>query len=305
MILSEIPNAVLLPVTMASCLGNALLVNYFSKSISASSRSRFFYSFASSVVSALFLLFYSAFELKFSFYTLYVGVFFGIATAMMAIFMMAAVSIGPLSYTIVIVSSSAVITSLSGLFFGEKITPLKWIGIVLMGICLVLAGLKPKGEEEKGFSLKWLFFSLMAAFSTVAVGFMQKIHQKSSHSDELPLLLFITFVFSAASSVILYLLARKKEDSVLAKCKSSDSRRRIIVITAVCFVTSGIALALNNIINLYLVGVMDSAVFFPIAEGGHLILCTLSGLILFRERLSRNQYIGLICGISATFCLCF
>ncbi len=304
MILTKIPNAILLVVTMASCLGNALLINFFSKKISSTSRGRQLYNLVASLVCALFLLIYSAFKLKFSLYTLGVGALFGIVTALSAIFSMSAMSIGPLSYTVVITSCSTVITALSGLFFGEKISLLKWIGIFLMGICLVFAGLKTKGDDEKGFSFKWLILSLLAAFSSVGIGFLQKVHQKSSHSDELPLFLMIAFVFSAVFSATFYAASLKKDPPLIANCGTASAKTKKLILISVCFAVAGIAIALNNIINLYLVGVMDSAVFFPLVNGGHLILCTLSGLILFKERLRKIQYVGLVCGIAATFCLC-
>ena len=69
-------------------------------------------------------------------------------------------------------------------------------------------------------------------------------------------------------------------------------------------IVSGVAIALNNIINLYLAGVMDSAVFFPLVNGGGLVLGILAGLIVFREKLTAMQWIGIACGVAATLLLC-
>ena len=56
--------------------------------------------------------------------------------------------------------------------------------------------------------------------------------------------------------------------------------------------------------NLYLSGVMDSAVFFPVVNGGGLILTTLSAVVLFRERLRVKQWVGMLIGTAAVICLC-
>ncbi len=67
---------------------------------------------------------------------------------------------------------------------------------------------------------------------------------------------------------------------------------------------NGVCVAVNHKLNLYLSGIIDSAVFFPVVNGGGLILTTLSAVFLFREKLSRRQWVGLVLGMLATFCLC-
>ena len=66
----------------------------------------------------------------------------------------------------------------------------------------------------------------------------------------------------------------------------------------------GICVAVNNKLNLFLSGVMDSAVFFPLVNGGGLVLTALAAVLLFRERLSRKQWVGVLVGIVAVIFLC-
>ena len=70
-------------------------------------------------------------------------------------------------------------------------------------------------------------------------------------------------------------------------------------------IISGICIALNNYFNLYLSGVVESAVLFPILNGGGLILNIMAGVLLFKERLTLRQWGGIMCGVAATICLCF
>ena len=51
-------------------------------------------------------------------------------------------------------------------------------------------------------------------------------------------------------------------------------------------ILAGICSAANNKINLYLSGIMDSAVFFPVVNGGGLVLASLASYIVFKEKLS-------------------
>ncbi len=303
--LSKIPNIILLVITMASCLSVGIFRNYFSKNVSSTQRGYQLFNMVSSAVCALVIFAYAGFKLEGSTYTMIVGAVFGVVTALAAIFNLAAVSIGPLSYTTVMLSSSTVITALSGLFFGEIPSLFQWIGIVLMMVCIILATNSNDGSEKKKASAKWLVLSILAALFTAGVGLLQKIHQESKYSAELSMMLFVAFIFSTLFSIILYLLTLKKEPPIIKKSEDRKSVRKVVILLAVMLTVVGIAIALNNIINLYLIGVMDSAVIFPIVNGGHLILSTLAGLILFREKLAPKQWIGILSGIAATFFLCF
>ena len=289
---------------MSACLGSGILKNYFSKKVSSTTRGCQLYNMMTSIVCGFVIFAYAGFRLEGSLYTIIVGAVFGIVTAIAAICGFIAMSIGPLSYTTVMTSCSTVITAISGLFFGETISALKWVGIALMMVCLILSNKKENSSDEKKASLKWFIFSMLAAVFGAAIGLIQKTHQESEHSGELSLLLIIAFAFSTLFSLVWYLISLKKDPPVIEKSENGKRSVKMIAFLAIIFITVGLGVALNNIINLYLVGVMDSAVFFPIVNGGHLILTTLAGLILFKEKLSNMQWIGLASGIAATFCLC-
>ena len=74
--------------------------------------------------------------------------------------------------------------------------------------------------------------------------------------------------------------------------------------TFIMAVVSGIFIALANQINLYLSGVMSSAIFFPVVNGGGLILTTIVAIAFFKEKLSKKQWVGLIIGVIAILLLC-
>ena len=68
---------------------------------------------------------------------------------------------------------------------------------------------------------------------------------------------------------------------------------------------SGISIALNNVINLYLSGVMPSIVFFPTVNGANLLLMLLALVVFFHERLDRLQWLGIAVGSAGIALLCF
>ena len=115
----------------------------------------------------------------------------------------------------------------------------------------------------------------------------------------LPLFLVISFGVASVFSFMMAYITRPKNNNVEPKNKIFSNKALVL------FLVAGLGTAFNHSINLYLSGAMESAVFFPIMSGGELILVTLSSVIIFKEKLSYKQWIGLVCGIAAVIILCF
>jgi drug/metabolite transporter (DMT)-like permease len=131
---------------------------------------------------------------------------------------------------------------------------------------------------------------------------MQKVHQSSEYRDELNAFLIIAFISSAILCTIFAVLSRRRE-ARSADVKSNENKKLFWILLGVMIV-SGACVAVNNKFNLYLSGVMDSAVFFPIVNGGGLVLTTLAAMLLFKEKLSKKQWIGVVFGIASVVFLC-
>ena len=106
-----------------------------------------------------------------------------------------------------------------------------------------------------------------------------------------------SFVFSAGSIVVQRFGRNGKKEPFFEKQAGAGP-------LAVLFIAGGVGIALINQINLYLSGVVDSAVFFPIVNGGALIMTTILSLVVFKERLTVRQWVGMALGIAATLLLC-
>jgi len=145
-----------------------------------------------------------------SVFTIVLGLVFGVVTALQGITNIAALQVGPMSYTSVIISFSTLISALSGvMFFNESLGWVQIVGIVLMLASFVLAA-KNDGNEKKA-NLKWLFLCLIAFLATGGIGVMQKVHQSSEYRDELNAFLIIAFVSSAVFCVCFAVLLKRRE----------------------------------------------------------------------------------------------
>ncbi len=234
-----------------------------------------------------------------SLYTALFGVIFGLVTAGCAIFHMMALETGPLSYTKVIVSCSMVIPALSGfVLYQESVSVWQYIGMALVLLALVLA--VDHRQKDRHASIRWFLYCLAAMILSGSIGVMQKIHQSSPHKGELGAFLLIAFSVSALFSFLMIPYFLKKEHCRLSLCESSASAVPLVLYSLVC----GAGIAFCNHFNMYLSGVIESVILFPVLNGGSMLLTTAAGLILWKEKLTRAQTAGMILGAAAILLLC-
>ncbi len=232
-----------------------------------------------------------------SVYTVVMGLIFGVVTALGTLFSVKALGTGPVSYTTLITTSSMIIPSLSGwIFFNENMEISKIFGIVLMLVSISLAVLN-KEDSNRKHTLKWLVFSLSAGAFSGIVGVLQKIHQSSQHKNELMFFLVIAFAFSSIYSAVLLFVSKSK--NIKPSVKISLKNQNIYI-----FALFGIAVSIPNMINLYLSGVMESIIFFPVVNGANLLLMLVVSLLLFKEKLTKIRWLGFFIGCIAIGILC-
>lgn len=287
-------------VSMSACLAAYLFKKVYSGKSAGGMTGVYVYSAVGCIVSALVLLAWGGLD-GFSLFTAILGILFGIAVSAQEIFVIKAFRAGPMAFTMVIVSCSTVFTALSGFFFfEEQIGLFQLCGIALMVGSFVFATEKKDGEKKGGFL--WLLFSFLAFACAGAVGFMQKTHQTSeAHKGELNSFLILSFIVSFVFATTLALITMRRENKGLIEKKRDG---KVYWLLLGIMVASGICVAANHKFNLALSGEIPSAIFFPVVNGGNLVLTTLSALVIFKEKLTKKQWIGVGLGIASVLFLC-
>ncbi len=251
-----------------------------------------------SAISAVSMLFIGKIT-RVSAFTVYLGIAYGIATALQFIFNLKAYETGSFAYTSVITSLATVIPALSGYFiWNEKITIFQIIGMIMMFVCAVCS--VDFSKEERRASAKWFCYTMIVFLSAGSLGVMQKLHQSTVYKNELDSFLFIAFVVSAVCSSAGIILSHRKNISDAADTLKKEVSKALIALMVIC----GIFTAGIHKINLYLSGVMESVVFFPVVNGGSLMGTMMVSLLLFKEKLSLKKWGGIIIGIIAVILIC-
>ena len=237
-------------------------------------------------------------DFQISWLTAGMAILFGVITLLANLSAVQALHSGPMSLTTTLAYIGAMmIPALSGaLFFNEDLPLSKILGVGCMLITIPLMVYQKKRRRENGISVRWIIFAVASMILSGLTGVMQKIHQSSSVKSELNSFILLAFAFATAGALIMFLIQKRKQPLTV----DLSPKRAPFWLTIVY----GVTVAFPNKINLWLSGVMESAVFFPLVNGGGIILALLAAVVLFRERPSKQQWIGLAFGVLAVFLLC-
>ncbi len=290
----QAPVIVLLLASVCASMSTSILRGTYSKRYSMTNATLWSFNVLQSAVcmctiAAIYAL--SAVPFRFSLFSFGLGVAMALCNIFSAYGTLKALSLGTFAYTTVIISLSAIIPTLSGLFFGETISPAQYVGIALMAICIILSPDK-KQNSKRAMNGKWLLWCVVAFMSSGGVGIIQKIHQKSEHRAEMPTLLLTGFALATVFALCMLCSSRKQAhfETPLPKRKS------MFWIPLIC----GVCFAFPHTINLVLAGRLPAVIMFPVVNLCPMILSMLFALLFFKERLSVMQWVGIGTGILST-----
>ncbi len=293
------PIWLLLAISVITNSLNGIVKASFSKRIEMTDRINWKFNFWQNIITlflTVIIYFASGSDFSFSVYSAFFGMVMGITTVTTAFYGLKALSVGPISYTSILISLSAIIPAFAGaIAFGEKITYIQLIGIVFMILCAIFSQNKDS-KESNAVSLIWLFFVSITFLSNGICGVVQKIHQSNTlHKTEMPTLIITSFLFSSLFCGIMWLVASKKEAKENTKDKKKFDYSSAVV--------SGVCLAFPFTLNLFLTGKMDSIIFFPMANILPLVLVILFSVIFLQEKLEIKRWIGIGFGFISAFLL--
>lgn len=238
-----------------------------------------------------------------SVFSVLLGIVFGVICMVQTVTNLKAFALGPFSYTTILVSLSTVIPTLAGpvlsRIFGwepQSVTIPQWIGIALMVVCIALTPEEQKTEEEKKISAKWFALSMIAAVTNGLIGVLQMFHQQyegGKYAGESTIFLLTAFAVAILSALAILVFRRvkyKDDPETKISCKFKLSHIAILLV-------AGVSIGICHVVNLFLSGVMPSAILFPIINICPLIVTTAFAMIIFKERLSVKRWIGIVIGI--------
>ena len=173
-----------------------------------------------------------------------------------------------------------------------------------MLIAVVVINFPQKSSEnvKEKISIKWMICCLFFFIFSASVGIIFKMHQNADADNTNEMM-----IIAATVSTVFFLLLFSV-NALIKKSRMHSPEKQgqhIRAIDKSFFLSFGIAICCGlfgcvyNRLNIYNSGVLPSMLFFPIFNGGVIILSFLSSWLFFKEKPTRLQFIGCIIGLIA------
>ncbi len=179
------------------------------------------------------------------------------------------------------------IPTLSGtIFWQEKISVFGYLGILMVIPVLIISGFNKKSEGDKSSSKTYLLPLIIAMLCSGGLGVIQKVQQKSDYSSQTNSFILIAFIFCFVTSSLFFLFMKRGDTKIKPKNLLSCS-------------VIGVFFATCNLLNTYLAGRLDSAIFFPAINIGSILFSLILGLIIYKEKPTKKDLIVLSLSIAS------
>lgn len=198
------------------------------------------------------------------------------------IFTILAIKEGSLSLTSLFSSYSLIIPTMYGaLFLNEEFGGLKIIGIILLLISLFFVGNIKKGERV---SKKWFAYVGLCFLGNGLCSTIQRMYQIKSGGENKAEFMVVALAIIAVTMLILVFVTEKRIP--LPKVKNGG----------LFAISCGIANGAVNMLTMVMAK-FPATIVYPTISAGGIILTFVLAKFVFKEKLSKNQYIGFAAGI--------
>ncbi len=175
--------------------------------------------------------------------------------------------------------------AISCLAYGDRPSPLRWIGIGLIALVFILNVKKGRDRKRGYFAL--VLISMLANGAGLCV---QKLFSAQGNGGRIFEFVSASYLLGAIlCAVICALMQRGETENPL------PMNRRTVLISA----GAGAALSLFLALNTYGASVIEGSFQYPAHSGGAILLSTLSGVFLFKDKLSWRQWAACVLGCIA------
>lgn len=245
----------------------------------------FVFSATSVLFAAVFFLAFGGGHLRFPMEVLPYALGFALSYGTAVIAGLLAIKLGSLSLTSLIISYSLIIPTLYGICFLEEEAGLLFgAGLSLLFVSLFLMNARKGGSKIK---LAWVVAVFFAFLGNGICSTVQTVQQKTFRGEYGgEMMAFALLTVAAVTSVAAVAFERK---DILPSLRHGGTR------AAACGLFNGAC----NLLVMLLAVRMEVAVMFPVISASGILFTGAVSRFLYKERLSRRQYVALILGTIA------
>ena len=258
-----------------------------------------FFSMISGLVGMVFFFCLSSFRLNLTPFSVVFAVSLALVSTTLQLTGIAMMSFGSVAvYTMFMMLGGMLLPFVAGIFFfGEQITPMRAVGLIVLCAALALSALGGSATETNARRKKAFYGFCTAVFVlNGAVSILSKTHQMSAQRMETNEFIVLSNLVGVIISAVIYLVVKAPNANVAEK-----GAWRNILIICIFSVTSGLAYMLQLIGAAHI----DASVLYPMVTGGTIVLSTFAGWVFFSEKPGRRTLISSAAALAATIMFIF
>lgn len=202
---------------------------------------------------------------------------------------------GPLSLSSVTLGLGPIVpVVLAAIFLGQMPTGIKWIGLALTIIVMIIVNL---GPIDKRPTIKW-FLLAFGAFAMYGLQlFTFNMHYAYVENPNNAQFMGMLYIFCALTFAIGFFVMKNKtrDDEAEAALLSKLNYKLILGFAVIQAATNGVA----NAFYVKAAADIPAVVLYPTVETGSMLLTSLVAFIFFKEKLTKQGVIALILGMAA------
>lgn len=222
------------------------------------------------------------------------GAAFGLSSMAFQLSYTRALSMGNVSITVMLANLAMIFNVvLSIVAFDDPLTPARLIGILLtIAVFIINTDFKTKSKVEKS----WFALALTALVTSGIAGCTQKIFGELGPADETRAFVSSAYIIGAVATFAIYLVLHCR-----GKCKTYKTAPPVFLYA----LGVGGFLAIFQFAYQYSITQVPGTILFPSYAGGCIILSTLTGIVLFKDKLKARQLISVLLGFVAVVLMNF
>jgi len=211
------------------------------------------------------------------------GVFSGIAFAIASLFTYIALGCGSYVLSRLLLSYGILITIAYGLFIGERLSLFGWLGILLIAVSLYLLKGDEKEETVK-ISKKWIITIMLSVIFAGVFSILQRHQQIKFNNLYDNEFMVITLAVSALCLFVIGVVRDRKDLGYIIKKGSLYA------------IGAGVSNGATNLLTLYVYTLLPISFVSPVSAGIATIISFLISKLIFKEKFSKLQYLGVVLG---------
>lgn len=216
-----------------------------------------------------------------------------LGTVLFQSFYSMALSVGPVSLTVLIGNFALlIVTVFSVIVYHESVYLSQLIGIVFLVLAMLL-GVK-KDSEKRGVTGKWLLFVTVMTLSNAVTSIFMKIftmEMSARFENSGNTYLVVSYLFAAILAALFFFLTSgggKHE-----RASFGVFNKGVLLFAGII----GLVLGLYQRVHIMALEKIDSGFLYPTYSGMQTLGMTFIGILMFKDKLTLKQKLGIVCGI--------